>query len=415
MSTARIAGARFGASVRRHRMVAILSVLGVLATTSIVVGSESAAYAASYPSWSDVAKAQHRASYRHQLVTRINKLIKNLDAKVASTAADAKQKGDAADAAEQLYFEKQASATSLEKQAKAAAKLSKQSQAQAGQLAAQLARGGGAGGNLSLSLFLNADDADNVLDNIGNAGKISERADGVYKKAIQDKNNAQSLTDQAKIAEAITRDAKVKADQAFTVAQAAADQAQTALTESQKHKTELEAQRKAADGNLKSIKKKYLKGLRAQYGAGAGLGAGQISPSGWAKPAIGVITAGYGYRNDPAAGGAWRLHTGTDLAAGCNIPIYAAHTGTVVYAGWNGTLGNWILIDDGDGYQTGYGHIINGGMLVRQGQRVGVGQNIARTGMTGGATGCHLHFEVRVHGVPVNAVPFMRSKGIVLG
>lgn len=417
MRTARTAGVRFGANVRRHRMIAILTVLGVLATSAIVVGTESAAYAASYPSWHDVAVASHDASRKHALFVRIKRLIVALDAKVASTAADAKTKGAAADDAEQLYFEKQASAASLQKQAKAAAKLSKQSQAQAGQLAAQLARGGGAGGggNLSLSLFLNASDADNVLDNIGNAGKISERADSVYKKAIQDKNNAQSLTDQARIAESITKDLKVKADQAFTVAQAAADAAQTALTESQQHKDELKAQMRAANGHLAAIKKKYLKGIKAAYGAGAGLGAGQITSSGWAKPAIGVITAGYGYRNDPAAGGAWRLHTGTDLAAGCGIPIYAAHTGTVVYAGWNGTLGNWILINDGDGTSTGYGHIANGAMLVRLGQKVGVGQNIARTGMTGGATGCHLHFEVRVNGIPVNAVPFMRSKGIVLG
>lgn len=393
-----------------------MTIVGVLATSGLVVATENAAYATSYPTWQQVARASHTANLKHAMVKRIRGLIAGLDAKVASTQADAKVKGDAADAAEQDYFEKQASAASLQKQAQAAARLSKQSQAQAGQLAAQLARGGGNGGtDFSLGLFLNPGDAGNLLDNIGNAGKVSERADNVYKKAVQDKNNAQSLTDQAKVAESITKAAKIKADQAFTIAQTAANSAQTAYTEAQAHKAELEAQMKVADGNAAKIRKKYLKGIRAQFGAGAGLGAGQIASSGWAKPAIGVITAGYGFRNDPAAGGAWRLHTGTDLAAGCNIPIYAAHTGTVVYAGWNGTLGNWILIDDGDGFSTGYGHIVNGGLLVRLGEKVGVGTNIARTGMTGGATGCHLHFEVRVNGVPVNAEPFMRSKGIVLG
>jgi murein DD-endopeptidase MepM/ murein hydrolase activator NlpD len=359
-------------------------------------------------------RARHNANLKRQEVSKIRAIIKALDSKVAATQADAKTKGDASQEAEQTYFEAVDKATKLSNQAKAAEKLSKQSQAQAGQLAAQLARGGG-GSTLSLNLFLNASNASDYLDGIGNASKISERADGIYKKAVQDKNTAQSLTDAANVAKALLQDLKEKAAQAYAVAQTAADAAQTALTESQAHRSVLEGQLRALTTNLKLTEKKYLKGVRAMYGAGAGLGAGQISSSGWAKPAIGVITAGYGYRNDPAAGGAWRLHTGTDLAAGCNIPIYAAHTGTVVYAGWNGTLGNWILIDDGDGYQTGYGHIVNGGMLVHQGEKVSVGRNIARTGMTGGATGCHLHFEVRISGVPVDAVPFMRSKGIRLG
>ena len=416
MRSARTAGAGHGASarVRHFRLIAILSVLGIFATGSIVATDTTPAYATSYPSWHDVTKARHNTAAKRAEVRKIRSIIKSLDAKVASTQEDAKTKGTAAQEAEQTYFEAVAKAQALTKQAKAAEKLSKQSEAQAGQLAAQLARGGG-GSTLSLNLFLNASNASDYLDGIGNAGKISERADGIYKKAVQDKNTAQSLTDEANVAKAILKDLKQKADQAYTIAQAAADAAQTALTESQTHRAVLEGQLKALTTNLKLTEKKYLKGVRAAFGAGAGLGAGQIAPSGWAKPAIGVITSGYGYRSDPAAGGAWRLHTGTDLAAGCNIPIYAAHSGTVVYAGWNGTLGNWILIDNGDGTGTGYGHIVNGGILVHQGQHVGVGRNIARTGMTGGATGCHLHFEVRVNGIPVNAVPFMRSKGIRLG
>jgi murein DD-endopeptidase MepM/ murein hydrolase activator NlpD len=57
---------------------------------------------------------------------------------------------------------------------------------------------------------------------------------------------------------------------------------------------------------------------------------------------------------------------------------------------------------------------MNGGLLVRDGQSVHAGQLIARTGQTGEATGCHLHFMVIVGSGPVDAVPFMRAHGIVL-
>jgi murein DD-endopeptidase MepM/ murein hydrolase activator NlpD len=123
------------------------------------------------------------------------------------------------------------------------------------------------------------------------------------------------------------------------------------------------------------------------------------------------VTSGYGSRVPPT-GGVSPFHRGTDIGAGCNSPIYAAHTGTVSYAGWYGTYGNFILIEHEGGISTGYAHIVNGGILVHSGQTVGVGHQIARVGSTGASTGCHLHFEVRVNGTAIDAVPFMRARGI---
>ena len=110
------------------------------------------------------------------------------------------------------------------------------------------------------------------------------------------------------------------------------------------------------------------------------------------------------------------MHNGTDIAGmGCGAPIYAARQGTVTYAGPNGTLGNYVQIAHDDGSSTGYGHIMSGGIGVRIGQAVDPGQPIARVGSTGGSTGCHLHFIVRVGGNLTDPVPFMRSRGITLG
>ena len=143
--------------------------------------------------------------------------------------------------------------------------------------------------------------------------------------------------------------------------------------------------------------------------------AGWANGAGWANPAgAGPITGVFGPRPDQPAG-ANLFHRGTDIGVAYGSPIYAAHAGTVVYAGWFGTYGYWIEVDDGDGIQTGYAHIRPGGLFVRVGQHVSAGQNIASVGQTGAATGPHLHFEVRLNEVAVNAQPFMAARGIILG
>ena len=107
-------------------------------------------------------------------------------------------------------------------------------------------------------------------------------------------------------------------------------------------------------------------------------------------------------------------HEGTDLGQACWSGIYAAQSGVVVYAGYNGGYGNYIKIDHGDGIATGYAHISSGGFYVGYGQWVSSGQLIAATGNTGNSFGCHLHFEVYVYGRTTNPEPFMADRGVWL-
>ncbi len=413
MSTTATAGGALRASsrARRQRGVAIAAVIATLATASLLSTPADPAFATSYPSWSDVQHAKHNAAAKRAEVVKIRKVIAQLDAQVATTQADAQKKGDAYQVAQDAYFTAAIKANELASQAKAADKTAKESEAEAGQLAAQLARSGSDG--FQLGLFLNGKDATKTLDGIGDAAKLSERAEGIYRRAVQDKNTAQALTDQANVAKSILDNLKVAAQNAYNLAQTAATAAADALAASTTHKSELEAQLKALTTKQKITEKSYLKGLKAQFGYTGGLGT-YISSSGWARPTVGVITSPFGMRVNPIDGG-YRLHTGTDIADGCGVPIYAAHTGTVTYSGWYGDLGNYIQIEVDGTYSNGYGHIVNGGLLVGNGQHVQVGQLIARTGMTGGATGCHLHFMVIQNGAPINPVPFMRAKGVTLG
>ncbi|WP_350349456.1 cell wall-binding repeat-containing protein [Agromyces sp. G08B096] len=137
----------------------------------------------------------------------------------------------------------------------------------------------------------------------------------------------------------------------------------------------------------------------------------------WTKPATGRITDGFGPRAPICTPGGCTqsFHRGTDIATGCWAPIRAASSGRVVTAGVVGTYGNFVKIDHGSGIQTGYAHLSNGGVLVRVGQYVQVGDQIGWSGATGAATGCHLHYEVYVNGSQVDPVPFMLSRGVMLG
>jgi murein DD-endopeptidase MepM/ murein hydrolase activator NlpD len=94
------------------------------------------------------------------------------------------------------------------------------------------------------------------------------------------------------------------------------------------------------------------------------------------------------------------MHTGIDFGAPYGAPIVAAGGGTVILAHYTNGYGNCVVIDHGDGVTTLYGHC--SALLVSVDEVVRQGQQIARVGATGMATGPHLHFEVRRNGVPVN-------------
>ncbi len=83
--------------------------------------------------------------------------------------------------------------------------------------------------------------------------------------------------------------------------------------------------------------------------------------------------------------------------------ITASAGGTVLMAQWYGGYGNYILIDNGGGYSTGYGHL--SAFYVSAGQQVKQGQAIGAVGCTGACTGPHVHFEIRFNGKPIDPAP----------
>ncbi len=144
---------------------------------------------------------------------------------------------------------------------------------------------------------------------------------------------------------------------------------------------EMEAERKAAG----------IAGVESEGSAGS-----------FSWPVTGTITSPFGWRSNPF-GGAPEFHQGLDIAAPSGTTVTAAASGSVIMAQWYGGYGNYILIDHGGGYSTGYGHL--SAIYVSTGQAVQRGQAIGAVGSTGQSTGPHLHFEIRIAGKPVDPAP----------
>jgi murein DD-endopeptidase MepM/ murein hydrolase activator NlpD len=126
----------------------------------------------------------------------------------------------------------------------------------------------------------------------------------------------------------------------------------------------------------------------------------------------GRVTSGFGPRSDPFTG-LPALHRGVDVAAPAGTPVRAAAGGTVLSAGPRGGYGETVEVDHGDGTTALYAHA--SALLVRAGDRVEAGQEIAQVGSSGRSTGAHLHFEVRQGERPVDperALGAYRRRGL---
>lgn len=401
------------ARLRSSRIVALIVALSILPLAGVVRDTPPAVAATvtDYPSWQDVANAQKDERAAKKAVQRIQSLLAALAVEVERAQKEAMAKGAIYEETQAAFDEQAYITEQLQEQADDAQAKADQSKKKAAAMLAELSKTGG--GDLTASLLASSQsgDAADLLYRLGAMDQYTERSDDVYTQALQAQNNARALTDQANVAKKKLEELRAAAKEAFEIAQAAAIAAQEKLAEQEANKAVLEAQLAVLVEKRQATQADYIKGVRERWGPNAG---GIISDQGWARPSSGYVSSGYGMRYHPIYQ-KWMLHSGTDLAGqGCGAPIYAAHSGTVTYAGPNGTLGYYVQIEHGDGTSSGYGHIKPGGIHVYYGQSVDPGQPIAQVGSTGASTGCHLHFTIRVNGQLTNPVPFMRNRGITI-
>jgi murein DD-endopeptidase MepM/ murein hydrolase activator NlpD len=128
------------------------------------------------------------------------------------------------------------------------------------------------------------------------------------------------------------------------------------------------------------------------------------TPSIW--PVHGWVTSGFGFRTNPFTG-LNQMHEGLDIANRIGTPVIAPGDGIVSDTGKNSAYGNFIVISHGVGINSRFIHLSK--ILARAGQKVKRGDKIAEVGTTGMSTGPHLHYEVRVNGIPVNPLRYIMN------
>lgn len=126
------------------------------------------------------------------------------------------------------------------------------------------------------------------------------------------------------------------------------------------------------------------------------------TPSIW--PVMGWVTSGFGFRTNPFTG-LTQMHEGIDISNQVGTPIIAPADGIISDIGNDLGLGKILVISHGFGMITRYAHLNK--VLVRVGQKVKRGEKIAEIGTSGRTTGPHLHYEVRLDGIPINPMRYI--------
>ncbi|NJB67039.1 murein DD-endopeptidase MepM/ murein hydrolase activator NlpD [Desulfobaculum xiamenense] len=126
------------------------------------------------------------------------------------------------------------------------------------------------------------------------------------------------------------------------------------------------------------------------------------TPSIW--PTQGWVSSPFGARTSPFTAKR-EFHKGIDISAPTGTPIYAPAKGVVTFSGADGGYGLSMMIDHGSGIKTRYAHLHS--LAVKANRKVSRGELIAYVGNTGRSTGPHLHYEVRLNGVPVNPMRYV--------
>jgi murein DD-endopeptidase MepM/ murein hydrolase activator NlpD len=383
------------------------------------------AFANTYPSWQDVQNAKNNESAKAAQVKNIRGLIAALASEVAAAQAEADAKGLEYGIALEKFTQAEYSAMLIEEAAAAATEKAKTASTQAGRLAAQLYRSGGSDLSITLLMQGTSSGADKLLSKLGSMSKLSERSNSVYAEAQAAKNEAESLSKQAEVAVAAREELRAEAEVAFNAAVAAQEAAQAKLDASVNQQMILQAQLAALQDATAATVSGYEAGVREAQRIAAERAAAEaaargvsVSSAGWTHPVSGAyISDVYGPRPSffiRGVGWTPSFHTGTDFAARCGTPLYAASGGRVTFVGVAGGYGYMVEINHGGGIRTRYAHVTSNGINVRVGDEVGPGGLIAQVGTTGLSTGCHLHFEVFTGSSHVNPQPFMRDRGVQL-
>ena len=244
---------------RNARRIAAVAVFAV-ASLAITIGATAPAAAdPKFPSWGEVQNAKRSVSAKKAEIAKLEKLIGSLQDQAAAAGKVAAVRGEEYLNAKGELDTATATAKKLKQQSDAATKRAGESEAEAGQLSAQLARTGN--GDVTLDLLLNGHQAGNLLDVLGTMDKLSASVARVFAVAEQDQKVAKALGDQAKVAQGIRAKKKAAAAKALALATAAATAAKNKVTAGNKSQGVMTSQLASLQGKSAKILAQYYAGV----------------------------------------------------------------------------------------------------------------------------------------------------------
>jgi cell wall-associated NlpC family hydrolase len=248
-------------TLRGKRRLGAAALVSAMALGATLLATSPAA-ATDYPSWDDVVAAQSNEAAKQNQITEIQGLISGLQAQVDAAQAVAQTAWEADQVAQKALADGTAKAASLQSQADAAKAAAEQSSKRAAGLAAQFARS--AGNDLTSHLIVSGGDSDDLLYQLGTMSKLSETSQEVFKKAKQDANTADALSEQAAVAQSELAGLAAAADASLQAAREAQKVVQSALVDQQQHQNELAVQLVALQQNTITTRADYEAGVQAE-------------------------------------------------------------------------------------------------------------------------------------------------------
>jgi cell wall-associated NlpC family hydrolase len=244
---------------RNARRIAAVAVFAV-ASLAISIGATAPAAAdPKFPSWGEVQNAKHSVAAKKAEIAKLEKLIGSLQDQAAAAGKVAALRGEDYLNAKGELDAATATAKKLKQQSDAATKRAGESEAEAGQLSAQLARTGN--GDVTLDLLLDGHQAGNLLDVLGTMNKLSANVARVFAEAEQDQKAAEALGDQARVAQGIRAKKKDAASKALASANAASTAAKNKVSAGNKSQTVMTSQLASLQGTSAKVLAQYYAGV----------------------------------------------------------------------------------------------------------------------------------------------------------
>ncbi len=246
--------------VRIRRFLVAVAAVFALFVGGAVVGPAWAT--PSYPTWAEVEAAKQKVAAKRAMIDKLQAIIEDLGAQADALATVALIEGEKYNQAQDAVDAVASKVKTLEGQVETAMAEANQAQRQLGQLAAQMYRNGAAG--TSLNLLLNADQADDLLYQLGASEKVAQQSDELYNKSIAKQQYAQSLADELAVAKAELATKAQTAKDAYAKAQAAASALQAKVDENKALNKTFYAQLASLQNTSAALAKARADGIAAE-------------------------------------------------------------------------------------------------------------------------------------------------------